>query len=79
MIALPYQLLEIHDFPFNYLSSTNVSSSSLSANSGLKCDQFKGGTGPGYTGGTTIFPGGTTGCPVSSGCSGSTTGGSCGI
>ena len=61
-----------------FTPSGNASSSGLFATSGLKCDQFNGGTGPicawdttGCTGTTTGFPGGTggtTGCPGGTTC-----------
>ena len=43
---------------------SSVSSPCLPANSGFKCNQFSGGTGPGYARDTV----GTTGCPGSVAC-----------
>ena len=56
----------------------SASSSGLPANSGLKWDQFKCGMGPGGTGGTTVYVGGTAGCAVGAGSYKGRTGGTTG-
>ena len=68
--------MSIQSFALNRCASTF--SSDLPANTSLKCDQFKGSTGPGCTGGigdTIGYTGCTTLCPASSGCCGGTKGG----